>query len=930
MVNLQRYLSRRKLLDSLVTAVLFGGSFLIYLRTLAPSVATIFDDSLEFQLVCFQPGIAHPSGYPLYTLLGKLFTFLPVGDVAYRVNVMSAVFASLTVVLVYVALRLLIEHRVPAFLGAATLAVSPVFWSQSVIAEVYTLHALFVAGTLCLLLAWARASREQTGLLSNSNLLLPLLALVYGLSLTHHRTMLLLAPAALLFLITVDRGLFARGKLLVKMGLLLLAPLALYLYLPLRGTTMSSLNGVYQNTLSGFLSYVAAGSYGIFLTENPLAQSRDLAFYATLLLDQFTSIGLVFAGAGLLYSFKRWRVGLLLLLFAVTTALFVLGYRVPDIEVFLIPLFLVCALWIGTGFAALWELILALLRRVRKRESSRLQAGLYACVLVCGLVLPLFLWKENRAQNDLSQRWEVHDYGLDVLSQPLEDDAVIVGILGEMTLLNYFQQTEGLRPDLLTIPADTEEERLAVVKEQMRQGRPVYLTRPLRGVEEEFHLSSLGPLIRVRERPATVICEPGQALSLAFGEAILLTGYETEIRDTHLGPWQRLTLYWEALHEVQEDYKLSIRFLDAEGHLGGVRDAFPVGEAYPTNAWKPGETIVDTHDVAILAGLPPGDYTIQVTMYDPGTLAPLASEIIGSMAPGPTLGLDRAGPWDVQHSPMANLGGRVMLLGYSVIGVTFKPGDAIPITFLWQGQEALDDDYTLLLWLEDDAGQGVGEAELSLSGRYPPTHWQRGEVVRDWQSLLVPGNAQDGSYRVKMQVRASNQVLPRLLWRLPVGSVLDLGQIEVQGRERAFEAPPMSHPMEAQLGESVRLLGYDLEPMDPHPGDTLHLTLHWECLGPMDTSFTVFVHLLDEAGSIRGQRDSVPGHGDLPTTSWVEEEIISDLYEIPIAPDAPPGSYTLIVGMYHAGTGDRLPVSAADGSYLGDHLSVTKVSVSAP
>jgi hypothetical protein len=930
MAETPRYLSRNRVLDSVLGAVLFGGSFLIYLRTLAPSVATIFDDSLEFQLVCFQPGIAHPSGYPLYTLLGKLFTFLPVGDVAYRVNLMSAVFASLTVVLVYVALRLQIRHRVPALLGAATLAVSPVFWSQAVIAEVYTLHALFVAGTLCLLLAWARARREQTGPLGDPDRLLSLLALVYGLSLTHHRTMLLLAPAALVFVITVDRGLFSRGKLLVKLALLTVAPLVLYLYLPLRGTTMSSLNGVYQNTLGGFLSYVAAGSYGIFLTENPLAQSRDLAFYVTLLLDQYTWIGLVLASVGLVYSFKRWRVGLLLLLFAVTTALFVLGYRVPDIEVFLIPLFLVCALWIGTGFAALWELILALLRRVNRWESTPLPRILYTCLLICGALLPLSIWNENRAQNDLSQRWEVHDYGLDVLSQPLEDDAVIVGILGEMTLLNYFQQTEGLRPDLLTIAADTEEERLAVVREQTDLGRPVYLTRPLTGIEEEYHLCSLGPLIRVRERPAMVASEPEHALSLPFGEAILLAGYETETRVTHLGPWQRLTLYWEALYEVQEDYKLSIRLLDSEGHLGGVRDAFPVGEAYRTNAWQPGETVVDTHDVAILAGLPPGEYTIQVTMYDPDTLAPLATQDIGSMTPGPTLGLERAGPWDVQHRPLANLGGGLMLLGYSVIGETSKPGDVIPITFLWRERSALEDDYTLLLWLEDDAGHRSGEAELSLSGRYPPSRWQQGEVVRDWQSFLIPGDTQDGRYRVKMQARAGGHVLPRLLWRLPVGNVLDLGQIEIHGRERVFEAPPIGHPMEAQLGESVRLLGYDLEPMDPRPGDTLYLTLYWECLGPMDTSLTVFVHLLDEEGHIQGQRDGVPGHGGLPTTSWVEGEIVTDEYEIPIAPDAAPGSYTIIAGMYDAATGDRLPVSAADGSYLGDHLSVAQISVSAP
>jgi hypothetical protein len=921
---------RSRLVDSVLSAALFGGSFLIYLRTLAPSVATIFDDSLEFQLVCYQPGIAHPSGYPLYTLLGKLFTLLPVGDVAYRVNLMSAVFASLAVVFVYVALRLLIEHRVPALLGAATFAVSPVFWSQAIIAEVYTLNALFVAGTLCLLLAWAQAHREQGDLAGDPTRLLSLLALLYGLSLTHHRTMLLLAPAALVFILTVDRRLFARGRLLARLAVFLVAPLLLYLYLPLRGLTMSSLNGVYQNTLRGFLSYVAAGSYGIFLTENPLAQSRDLASYATLLRDQFTWVGIVLAGVGLVYSFRRWREAVLLLLFAVTTALFALVYRVPDIEVFLIPLFLVCALWLAMGLAALWELILALLSRVQMKQRAALRNGLYCCLLVGGLLLPLFLWKEHRGQIDLSQRWEVHDYGVDVLSLPLEEDAVIVGILGEMTLLNYFQQTEGLLPDLVTLPADKEEERLAVVRDQMKQGRPVYLTRPLAGVEEEYHLASLGPLIRVIMRPVTLHETPEHTLSLPFGEDIILGGYETETRDTHAGPVLRLTLYWDTLGEVEEDYKLSIRVLDPEGHLGGVRDAFPVGEAYRTDAWGPGETILDTHDVALLAGLPPGDYALQVTMYDPETLAPLATHTIGTVPLEPTLGLEGMGLWDVQHRPMINFGGRVRLLGYSVIGESFKPGDPIPVTLLWQRLAGLDEDLSLVLRLEDATGSRLGETEVALGGSYPASQWQAGEVVRDWRSFLIPGHAEDGSYSIKLEVREGGQALPRLLWRVSTGTTLDLGQIQIEGRERVFEAPPMGHPLEAQLGDAVRILGYDLEPSDARPGDSLRLTLVWECLSPMDIPYTVFVHLLDEEGNIRGQRDSVPGEGTLPTTSWVEGEIVTDVYDIPIAPDAPPGGYTIIAGMYDAATGGRLSVSAADGSLLGDHLSVAQVSVIAP
>ncbi len=88
---LRRFLDRQG--DLLGILIAFAGAFAVYRYTLAPSVATVFDDSLEMQLVAFRLGIAHPTGYPLYTLLGKLFTLLPLNDVAFRVNLMSAFLA---------------------------------------------------------------------------------------------------------------------------------------------------------------------------------------------------------------------------------------------------------------------------------------------------------------------------------------------------------------------------------------------------------------------------------------------------------------------------------------------------------------------------------------------------------------------------------------------------------------------------------------------------------------------------------------------------------------------------------------------------------------------------------------------------------------------------------------------------------------------
>ena len=129
---------------------LFALTFVIYLSTLSPTVGEA--DSFEFQVVSHTLGIAHPTGYPLYILLGKLFTLLPIGNVAYRVNLISPLFASLAIVCLYLCLVRLTHHQATSLLAALTFAFSRTMWSQAVIAEVYTLNAFFVALVLYLLL----------------------------------------------------------------------------------------------------------------------------------------------------------------------------------------------------------------------------------------------------------------------------------------------------------------------------------------------------------------------------------------------------------------------------------------------------------------------------------------------------------------------------------------------------------------------------------------------------------------------------------------------------------------------------------------------------------------------------------------------------------------------------------------------------------
>ncbi|MFB0537399.1 MAG: DUF2723 domain-containing protein [Anaerolineae bacterium] len=610
-------------------AVIFVGALALYWCTLAPSIATIFDDSLEFQLVCPTLGIAHPTGYPLYTLLGKFFTLIPIGDAAYRVNLMSAFFAALTVVFTYLIVHVLTDDSPSALFASLVIAVSPVFWSQAVIAEVYSLNAFFTALVVYLLLRWEAAHRQR----SDTTVLnhLGLAAFVYGLSLTHHRLMLLLAPTMVLFVWLTEGRIFTNLRLISRLVLLFLAPLLLYTYIPLRGLHTSSLDGVYQNTWSGFLRHVTASGYNVFITGNPLAQSRPLSFYWQLLVSQFGLVGVALGLVGLLASTRKPRPSILLGVAFALNAAFVLTYRVADIEVFATPVFLLYAIWIGIGMSFLLNLVTRLAEKALPQVDAKVLASCRLLLVALFLLQPLALLRDNYPELDLSQRWAVHDYGVDMLSQPLEDNAVIIGILGEITLLRYFQWTEGLRPEVVTIVADRDEKRLAALEDALGADQTVYVARPIHGLPERYSLSALGPLIRVRDAPVTAIPTPQHPLALDLTGSLRLLGYDAAILSPHQQTTVRLTLHWQVLAPVGADYKVSARLLDVEGNQIAQIDDVPVHNTYPTSRWKAGETIADVYDLAIPPDTPSGQYRLLVILYEPDTLAEVVRAELGTV-----------------------------------------------------------------------------------------------------------------------------------------------------------------------------------------------------------------------------------------------------------------------------------------------------------
>ncbi|MDP9411125.1 MAG: DUF2723 domain-containing protein [Actinomycetota bacterium] len=434
-------------LPGLAVAALAG---ILYARTLAPTVLPYGGaetlDSAMLQAGVRVLGIGHPTGYPTYMMLTHLFTYLPVGDSAYRVNLASAVYAVAAVFVVYLLGLRASRRAAAAATGALAFGLSGVFWSQAVIAEVYTLEALLVALVLLVLLVW-RDHRDDRYLL--------LAALLVGLSLTHHLTSVLLVPAAFAFVLVTDRSVFRRRGLLLKgLGCSILGLLPL-LYLPARAFMETPLNEADPSTPGRLLLLVTGGSFLAESSEegrqcDPSAlalagPSAKLQLFGEQLLGQFPVILLIvglLAAVYLLFADRALAVllGTLSLgCFAQSVVYLQLG--IEDFYVFLIPAWLALGLCVSVGLAAL-------LRSVEGLSVSHTARSLLL-VALSGLMLAGPLLGAREAYADLDRSG---DYGgrrmVEAVARNAERGATV---LHHRSSLWYMVLVEERRRDLTLI-----------------------------------------------------------------------------------------------------------------------------------------------------------------------------------------------------------------------------------------------------------------------------------------------------------------------------------------------------------------------------------------------------------------------------------------------------------------------------------------------
>lgn len=929
-------------------AVLGAAVLALYLPTMGRTVGEA--DTFEFQVVAPALGVAHPTGYPLYILLGKLFSLFPVGEVAWRVNLTSVACAVAAIGAVYSLIGITRPLRAeavrgevtsplrnnhssgraetgdhsaffPALVAALALAVSPVFWSQAIVAEVYALNAAFVA--LLLWLALRGLRRRQSEAEWDARRWLWALALIYGLSLTNHLTMALLAPGLALVIGWV-RPRASRADWLKAAGLFALG-LCLYLYIPIRWPALN--NGQWM-PLSDFIGWITGRAFGGALQPGLWRDPTRWRILARLLLEACGPVGAALAALGLTSLALYWRRAAVVtgLAFA-AYGVYALVYNVPDISVFLIPAHLIMAVWMGVGMGQIagrrWRVPgfrLSVSRLDLQLPDWNLKLEPLSLLFV---LLPLSLAWTNLPRVDQSQAGQdMLRWGQFVLSLPLPRQAAILADGEKIAPLYYLKSVEGVRDDLDMLVMGTEELYRAELDKRVAQGQPVYLARFLPGLAGAYRLHSVGPLVRVSTTPqaALPLAPITRQLDVSFGQKVNLLGYDwvTDQAGAH-----HVTLYWQARSELATNYHVRLQ-LASEAGLAWWEDpgTHPAGGYNPTVAWWPGEVVSDYHEIPAASGLPPGKYSLQVGLFVP--FGDEGLEVDGSAGQVwydvAQVDLEPTEPAALPLALRANFGGQVLLRGASLPGVV-PPGGRSQVTLEWETL-APAGDYVLQLTVARADGRPARIVLIKpYAGEYLLPNWTAGRRMQMPVRFLAP--AQTGSYTLRVGwIDASNRwVAARCGWMGGVASECPVATLRVEGAPRETGI---------NFADQVILVRSQVGSGEIRPGETLPVELRWQGLAAWPADYTVFVHLIGPDGQVHGQVDAYPVQGTLPTTQWKPGQIVDDPYAVTLAPDAPPGEYQVEVGWYLLATLRRLSVLDSAGRPVDDRVIIGTLNVAAP
>ena len=471
--------------------LIFVFNLTIYLLlTLSPTVQ--FIDSGELAVVCKSLGLAHPTGYPLYTLLGRLFCLLPLKDTIFRVSFMSLFFTCVANIILFFILLIVGQNLSKrkkesssieiwsAFIACLIFSFIPTLWSCANSNEVYSLNVLLYSLVLLLILIWRNSRKGSVG-----ERIFCLVAFVYGLSFGNHMSTILLLPAIFFILIiTYGKALF-RLKRAVPILALFLLGLSIYLYLPIRSSQNPIMDWGNPESWSTFKRHVTGWQYQVWMfAQSAQELGSNFQNFIKLFFHQFPFYLLPLSFLGVWRLFVRDRkMSVFFLILFLANILYGINYAIPDIDPYFLGSFLVNVIFVGVGLNFVFQIILAPRwcssptgneRRVSAGscgKNTRLKQGikkrLSYVIIIFFILIPLILLKKNYFEADRSRNYIAYDFASNIMSSVKKDAIILTNVWDHYSPWLYLRFVELKRPDLSFL--DTELCRRSWYFEYVRQ-----------------------------------------------------------------------------------------------------------------------------------------------------------------------------------------------------------------------------------------------------------------------------------------------------------------------------------------------------------------------------------------------------------------------------------------------------------------------------
>jgi len=879
-----------------VDGLVFLAALALYVGTLAPTILPA--DSGEFQIVGPLLGVAHPPGYALFTLLAKAFSLLPLGEVAWRVNLMGAVTGALALVVVGQTARRIGGTPWAGIVAAGALGFSTTFWAQSTTINIRALTILFAALSCDYVIRFLlvpAGSRQGVRALTG-------LALSLGFGISHHGSLAFWLPVFGAAILWHDPGLLRRPRTWPRYLLAFLVPFLVDLYIVVRAITGAPFGTGELVDAGRVVDHLLGRGFGgdmfAFLVWDRVLWER-FRVVGNILTFQFGLPLLILAILGWVsLAWRRLKVAVMLGGIWATMAFIVATYRAPQSVEYMMPAYVPMALCMGcvvmlgyqargTGQAGELGQTHGSAQTQRPGQAHRpAPAGVRALLLAVVLWPVLMLGYANlygyvQLHGDRSARAYAEAV---LLNAP--PGAQILSNWHWYTPLLYLQLVEGRRNDVqvtylypqgATAMPQAWAQRIA--RELAASDRPLIVTNLYPTYADlPYRFAPVGEAFRVYAEPTSDVPSDLTPIDVDLadrsrGDAtplIRFLGYRV-VHSTPLHPGDRITVEvaWQPLAQLQRPYSTFVHLVGADNTPLGQRDQRHDAAA----TYEPGEVLVDRYEFPLFMTVAPGTYWLiagaywqegdawqRLTAADGVDTVPLrAVQVVPSSLPPVTL-----------HPLYRPFVGGPVLVGVDYddtvpsqrrVYLHWLAGSRPVIARLYQGSD-------VLAWTTVSAWTGQGYLTTAL------------DVPPGSAALSLGVTAGDGP--AALPIRGA--------WGIASSAPVALPYPAADGHYLPF-------------GGSLALVGVEANPAWS-PGRQGRIALRFLGLRSIVDDTVVSISA-EGSGMAMIQSDSVPALGAIPTFKWVRGSQVTDVHLLSVPADAH-GQVELSLGLYDAFTAGAL------------------------